>query len=114
MIYHLTPRSWWEAHAHAVYRHPSLDEEGFIHCSTREQLVGTANRYFRGVSGLVALVVDPTRLRAEVRWEGGFPHVYGPLEREAVLGVVAFPPGRDGTFTLPEGLVAGGKFTSTS
>jgi len=60
---------------------------------------------------LVLLVIDPARLTANVVYEDlynagqDFPHIYGPLNLDAVIKVVAFPPEADGTFTLPELLV---------
>lgn len=98
MILHITTRAAWDAAvaAGAPYEHPSLDTEGFVHCSTDEQLPGTLARYFAGSdpATLVALVIDPDRLVAdtELRWEpatGGeaFPHVYGPIPLVAVVGV---------------------------
>lgn len=102
MIYHLThPEAWQDAAAGGVYRHPSLSTEGFIHCSTREQLADTANRYFTDAAQLVALEIAPDKAGSEVRWENGFPHLYGPLPVGAVTRVVAFPPAADGRFVLP-------------
>jgi uncharacterized protein (DUF952 family) len=98
VILHVTTRAAWEAAVAAgtPYAHPSLDSEGFVHCSTDAQLVGTLGRYFAGAdrTTLVSLVVDPDRLgdEADLRWEpstGGedFPHVYGPIPLDAVVDV---------------------------
>lgn len=96
-ILHLTERSLWEAAlAKGTYeistRGRTLQEEGFIHFSTRAQLPGTA-RFYDGLDDLVVLVVDPERLGIPVTYEapepGGeeFPHVYGPLPVDAVVAV---------------------------
>ena len=94
-----------------VYEPQSLDKEGFIHCSTVEQVMDTANRFYPSDPDLLVLVIDPNRLAAELRWEnleGGqtlFPHIYGALNREAVLKIVRLVPGPDGCFEqLPAGL----------
>ena len=91
---------------------PSLAEEGFIHCSTLEQVVATANRIFAGSGELVLLVVDGERLSAPVVWERAsdvaaeFPHVYGPLEVAAVVEALPLVEGASG-FVLPEALRGG-------
>jgi uncharacterized protein (DUF952 family) len=118
-IFHIAARSDWDAAAAAgSYRPPSLATEGFIHCSTRGQVVGSANRFFRGRGDLVLLCIDEAKLGAALRYEtpvasGGvpdpragerFPHLHGPLAPEAVVVVVAFPCGRDGSFALPPGV----------
>lgn len=105
-LLHICPESDWHgAKARGEYRADSLATEGFIHCSTPEQVIGTAGLFFRGRTGLVLLVIDPERVAAEIKYEdaGGvfFPHVYGPLELDAVTKVVPFPPDADGTFSLP-------------
>jgi len=79
---------------------------GFAHCAFEEQVAGVANSFFRGVAKLVVLRISIDKLNAEVRYEdleGGnvlFPHVYGPLNLDAVVAVMALPRGRDGTFTF--------------
>jgi uncharacterized protein (DUF952 family) len=54
-------------------------------------------------------VIDPTRVTAEIRYEGApggeqFPHLYGPLDPDAVTAVLPLEPGPDGRFRQPPGL----------
>jgi uncharacterized protein (DUF952 family) len=118
-VFHITTRKAWEAALTAgVYRTDSLDAEGFIHCSAAHQAARVANTFFRGQTGLVLLGIELSRLHAELRFEPPalpagstgnpaessaelFPHLYGPLNLDAVTQVVDFPPGPDGTFELP-------------
>lgn len=111
MILHITTAAEWEAaQALGDYRLDTLDTEGFIHCSTREQVLGPANAMYRGRADLVLLVIDPSRLAANLVYEDShetgvlFPHLYGPLNLDAVTQVVPFPPRTDGTFELPPDL----------
>lgn len=108
-IYHITTDDEWrKARATGVYAAESLATEGFIHLSTREQLLWVADRFYRGRGELVLLAVDPALLRAELRYEESepgqrFPHLYGPLNLDAVVDAHPFPPDPDGTFQLPAG-----------
>ncbi|MEU9735834.1 DUF952 domain-containing protein [Streptomyces sp. NPDC048002] len=97
-ILHITERALWdEARSKGTYeistRGRTLQEEGFIHCSTRAQLPRTAAAFYSDLDDLVVLVVDPGRLDVPVRPEaaepGGeeFPHVYGPIPLDAVIAV---------------------------
>ncbi len=118
MIIHITTKIAWEsARDEGFYRGDTLESEGFIHCSRIDQVLGVANDRFPGQEGLVLLCIDEARVGAEVRDEDcyatgeAFPHIYGPLNRDAVVWVVAFPPRADGTFTLPVAL-AGGSYAT--
>ncbi len=72
----------------------TLAEEGFIHASRRDQVQGVFDRYYTGTGEhLVLLTIDPARLtEADVRVEAvgddTYPHVYGPINRSAVVDVV--------------------------
>jgi len=108
IVLHIAKQTdWQEAQVRGEYRCDSLNEEGFIHCSTREQLLIPANERFRGRLDLLLLCVDPSRLAAELRFEDcyesgmEFPHIYGAIELAAVLDVLAFSPGANGLFELP-------------
>ncbi|MEJ2600567.1 MAG: DUF952 domain-containing protein [Anaerolineales bacterium] len=97
MLVHICLRRDWErAVQTGLYRADSLDEIGFIHLSHPEQVQGVAERFYAGVQGLVLLWIDPKKLSAEIRWEQSdgqiFPHLYGPLNLEAVQIVQEFPP----------------------
>jgi uncharacterized protein (DUF952 family)/protein associated with RNAse G/E len=108
-IYHITTReAWRSAREASVYVAASLDEEGFIHCSTVEQVAATASRYYPGASDLVVLCVDVSLLHSEVRFEesrahGVFPHIYGPLDLVAVRSVIELTPLENGAFTFDAG-----------
>ncbi|MCC6801885.1 MAG: DUF952 domain-containing protein [Anaerolineae bacterium] len=114
LIYHITTRAAWaQAQRDGAYRTESLTQEGFIHFSGAEQVVRTANLYYAGQRELVLLVVDPARLKSELRYEQPakspgstasrrdeyFPHLYGTLNLDAVAGVVDFPPDAGDTWS---------------
>lgn len=107
MLFHITERAAWEsAQIEGTYCPASLNAEGFIHFSTREQVIPTANRFYRGQTDLVLLQVEPSELFAPLRYEevanhGTFPHLYGPLNAEAVIKVWPFNANADGCFTFP-------------
>jgi uncharacterized protein (DUF952 family) len=109
LILHITTKTLWNmAQRLGQYTAPSLASEGFIHCSTPSQVVATAERFYAGQRGLILLVIDPARLRAEVKYEAGtdkpgesFPHVYGTINLDAVTRVLDFEPDAAGRWTLP-------------
>jgi uncharacterized protein (DUF952 family) len=120
-VYHIASREAWEAAlAAGEYRPPSVEAQGFVHCSTREQVVSTANRFYARQEGLVLLCIDVSRLEAPLRYEPPdmpghegrdgelFPHLYGPMNLDAVTRVLPFPANADGTFALPPELAGGG------
>ena len=111
IIYHLAFRSDWEAGlTSGEYRAPSLADEGFIHASGDEaQMLRVAARLFSGRDDLLALDVDTERLpvdspviREPARSGEIYPHVYGPINPDAVVRVRALVPdgSNPGAFTL--------------
>ena len=108
-LYHITTASEWEsAQKIGVYEAKGFEREGFIHCSYPHQLVGVANRFFKGQTNLVILVIDPAALVAEViveNLQGGaelFPHVYGKIETAAVVKTVAIESPINENLVLPD------------
>jgi uncharacterized protein (DUF952 family) len=109
MILHITKREDWEQAKQAgIYRGDPLDSEGFIHCSTFQQIVKTANRFFYNQTGLVILCIESDKVKAEIKYENVenqyFPHIYGALNIDAVIQVVEFEPRDDGKFEMPDAI----------
>jgi uncharacterized protein (DUF952 family) len=114
IILHITTEAAWQtAVAAGAYHTDSLASEGFIHCSTIEQLLMPANERYAGRTDLILLKIDPARLTADLIYEDcyesghQFPHIYGSLNLEAVTDFISFPPNPDGTFSLPTQLISG-------
>lgn len=103
MIFHLAPQAEWEDAG--TYRPASLTEDGFIHCSTASQLLGVANDLYAGRDDLILLTIDPELLSAPVVYEDcyetgqRFPHIYGPIDAEALMSSEPFPTNENGVFT---------------
>lgn len=115
LIYHLLPPDAWQhAQVDGEYAPPSLAAEGFIHASYSAQILGVANRFYRGEASLVLLAIETSRIEAAVRGDPvtlatgevvRFPHIYGPLNTDAVVSAVTLTRAADGSFDLPAGLV---------
>jgi uncharacterized protein (DUF952 family) len=107
-IYHITTRLAWETALKQGSYHPeSLSREGFIHFSEREQVLETAQLYFKEHSNLVLLTIDALKLSSPLKYEMSrngemFPHLYGPLEVAAVVKVQNFRRNSLGSFELPK------------
>jgi len=106
-LLHITQKQQWQnAQKEGIYHANSLDTEGFIHCSTSQQILKVANTFFAHQKDLVLLYIDSAKVKPEIRYETveeneKFPHLYGELNLDAVVKVVDFEPNQDGLFTLP-------------
>jgi uncharacterized protein (DUF952 family) len=96
IIYHITTEQEWnQANLDGFYEAPSLHSEGFIHCSTEQQVEGVLQRYFDGKTNLIKLVINTEKLNSELKFEMSatineeFAHVYGTINLDAVVGVMA-------------------------
>jgi uncharacterized protein (DUF952 family) len=94
LIYHVTTKQEWNvAKEKGFYTAPSLETEGFIHCSEAQQVDGVLKRYYQGKTGLLKLVINTQKLKSSLKYElapsvnENFPHVYGPINLDAVIEV---------------------------
>src|SRR5438552_1244463 len=92
-IYHLVAPFVWDA-------------VGFIHCSNEDQVVRVANHFYADQPELLVLCIDPARLVDPVRDEEAdtgerFPHIYGPIPRQAIVDVRRLTRDADGLWIFP-------------
>jgi uncharacterized protein (DUF952 family) len=105
IIYHLVLPSWWESFEDKdFYESETLEQETFIHLSTKNQVEGTLNNYFKGTEKLFLLHIEVQKLTSQLVFEdlhghGTFPHLYGRLNKKAVIEIENITPNSDGTFS---------------
>jgi len=122
MIYHLATEDEFRLQVRdSVYRPVGLADVGFVHCASEPSVIPVANDYFaEATESVLVLEIDPERLSSETRYEvaapiegGGtthlagaelFPHVYGPINCDAITGVGVLAR-NDGGYVWPDGLV---------
>ena len=95
-----------QARALGVHRPESLSSDGFVHLARSTQVIQVLQHFFVGKQGLVLLAIDPARLTHALKFEAAaavgsqpgagdkgesFPHVYGPLNIEAIVDAVRLP-----------------------
>lgn len=104
ITYHLVPSPVWEANKASRWYSPEAYEgDGFIHCTNGiDQLLDVANMFYVSDSReFSVLVLDAEKIASELRYDDEgrlFPHIYGPLNTDAVLGVLPVSRADDGTF----------------
>jgi uncharacterized protein (DUF952 family)/GNAT superfamily N-acetyltransferase len=107
-LFHITTQSAWkQAQVDGQYVTPSLESEGFIHFSRPHQVLKTASRFFKGQTDLALLQISEEKLNSPIKYElsdgENFPHLYGPLNLDAVITAHAFDVTQE-TPQLPMGL----------
>lgn len=104
ITYHLTPDDVWKRQRSAPWYQPeAFQDEGFIHCTDGlDNLIDVGNRYYTAEPrSFVCLVIDLDRVSADVKYEDDariFPHIYGPLETDAIIDVRPVERTADGHF----------------
>ena len=108
IIYHMCRREEWDAAvAEGTYGGSSQDRaDGFIHFSTKDQIVESAAKHRTGQDGLMLISVDADVLGDALKWEESrgqrlFPHLYGDLPTDTVSEAEDLPLGPDGFHVFP-------------
>lgn len=102
---HLTPVDVWRAQADGPeYLPEAFAADGFIHCTDGEELVlEVGNRYYKSdPRPYCLLTIEPKRVVAKIVYEDPgerYPHIYGPLNTDAVISVRGVGRSPDGVFS---------------
>lgn len=97
LIYHIVlPEVWAEIKDKTFHETESLEKEGFIHCSYADQLDGVLERYYADAGEVVVLAIDANKLTSPLVSEPStndepYPHIYGPLNVDAIVGTEERP-----------------------
>jgi uncharacterized protein (DUF952 family) len=103
LLYHIATAAEWNLPGD-TYAPQSFAADGFIHCSTKDQVLAVANAFFRGRTDLLLLRIDADCERDFLRYEnleGGaelYPHLHRRLKKAHVVYAAPFLPGAGGTF----------------
>lgn len=106
---------WAESQKSGEYTQSTIESTladiGFIHCTSPDQTVMIANRHFTKYENLILLLVDLDKVKSEIKFEeslsgkgGVYPHIYGPLNIDAVYEVIPLPK-ENGEFITPPQLL---------
>ncbi len=93
MIFHIATAEDWNLHFNeSTYVPKAFSGEGFIHCSTNDQVPGVLQRYYASVKDLILLHIDEAKLSSTLKYEAAtnnelFPHVFGPINKDAIVKV---------------------------
>ena len=106
-ILHLVPAGYFRSlPASEDYLPREFPQDGFIHCTRKpDMMLRVANQFYKDVAGeLLMLVIAESRVIAQIKYEspepGGhlFPHIYGSLNRDAIVEMRTARRAVDGTF----------------
>ncbi len=105
IILHACTRDLWDnAQAKGLFIVESLKSQGFIHCSETDTILRVANSNWNGRKDLILLVIDTNKIAPLVKFEPDpesgtlYPHIYGPLNTDAVIEIKEFLPNQSGIF----------------
>ena len=93
-IFHICTKESWQEQSKAMeYVHESLESEKFIHCAHEEQIEGVLTRYFGGMDDLILLKIESNKVTPPIISEiapigAYFPHIYGPINKDAIIEII--------------------------
>ena len=109
LTFHLVAAEYYrDSDRSAPYVPAAFEADGFIHCTDGGgNVADVANRYYREDRRMyIVLVIDKARVEPRVIYEdpaGIYPHIYGALNRDAIIGVWPVLRAADGSFLPLDG-----------
>jgi uncharacterized protein (DUF952 family) len=108
ITFHLVPQAYYHSlGAEADYVPSEFAREGFIHCTDAPaEMARVANAYYgSNPNPHYYVYIDKRRVHAPIRYDDEahlYPHIYGPLNRDAIVAIRPAARAADGTFLSPE------------
>lgn len=110
LTFHLVPQRYFDSlDPSADYVPERFSSDGFTHCTDDPfEMAHVANVYYASdPEPYYYLYIDPARVQAPIRYEDPahlYPHIYGALNRAAIIAVRRAPRTVHGDFLPPEPL----------
>ena len=107
LIFHVVKKEDWKSQKKDSRYHPdSLDSEGFIHCASGNNIEDVTNRLYEGETNVLLIIINTTLVEPEIRYESSddsdtkYPHIYGPLNMDAVVDKIELAAEDDGSYKI--------------
>lgn len=107
LIFHVVKKENWKSQKKDSRYHPeSLDSDGFIHCSTGRTIEEVTNRLYKDQDDILLIIINTTLVEPEIRYENSgnsdtkYPHIYGPLNMDAVIDKIELASEDDGGYKI--------------
>ena len=107
VFFHLVAAAYYrDSDAAAPYTPADFESDGFIHCTEGvDNVAAVANRHYTDDRRMyIVLVIDRAKVEPEIKYEDAariYPHIYGPLNRDAISDILPVLRASDGTFLRP-------------
>ncbi len=104
LTHHLVAQPYYESSdASEAYTPEDFASDGFIHCTDGvESVLQIGNWHYKDDQRpWLVLLIDKEKVRAEIKYEDPeriYPHIYGPLNRDAIVSTLPVKRAEDGTF----------------
>jgi uncharacterized protein (DUF952 family) len=107
VFFHLVAAAYYrDSDSSEPYTPAGFESEGFIHCTEGvDNVAAVGNRHYKDDRRMyIVLVIDPAKVRSEIKYEDPariYPHIYGPLNRDAITTILPILRAADGAFLPP-------------
>jgi uncharacterized protein (DUF952 family) len=104
VTYHLVPEPVWSGQSEGPFYVPeAFPADEFIHFTNGlARLRDVGNMFYSDDwRDHVVLAIDTRRVASEIRYDdpdGGYPHIHGALNTDAVIGILIVERAQDGAF----------------
>lgn len=104
ILHCMTVQNWEKRKSKRFWGEENIAVDGFIHCSSIEYFWRITENFSSVNEPLLLVCIDKTKLTAELKYEDGdncgryYPHVYGPINNDAVICVLPYLRDKNGNY----------------